>query len=223
MGVKHDALLGPETPRWLRHPATVDPPNSVKEFIERSNAFFEACVDRAERPTITGYALAVGLPGPTSLMRLGQRMPELRYPISRCLAAISYGYETLMTMGGNSSGAQFMLKNIPDFDPDEPEGSPPVQFFNDRKEVLLETEVHGAAGPEGDSELRDADPVEAYVRLLKRTAGPYRRDENTATRNLNQDKSYKRPILRIIENSASEALADDEEPEVVDEPEPGTL
>lgn len=152
-------------PEWKRNPATVNPPAGVEDFIARSNLYFNECADTDSRPTVTGYALSVGLPGPTSLLRLGQRIPELRYVISRCMIAIASGYEELINRG-NASGAIFMLKNIPDFDPDEPVGAPAVQFFNDRKEILLQTNVHGAA--RSDAEFDNEDPIETYVRLLKR-------------------------------------------------------
>ena len=152
-------------PQWRRSPATVDPPNNIEDFINRSNAYFEDCADTDSRPTITGYSLAVGLPGPTSLIRLGQRIPQLRYAISRCLIAIAAGYEDMIGYG-NAAGPLFMLKNIPDFDPDEGVGAPPVQFFNDRKEILLTAEVIGAA--RADSGHDKEDPVDAYVRLIKK-------------------------------------------------------
>lgn len=152
-------------PQWKRNPATVIPPAGVEDFIARSNEYFSECADTDTRPTITGYALAVGLPGPTSLLRLGQRIPELRYVISRCMIAVAAGYEELMGVA-NATGLIFMLKNIPDFDPDEPIGSPAVQFFNDRKEILLHSVVHGAAS--SDAEFKDEDPIDTYVRLLQR-------------------------------------------------------
>jgi hypothetical protein len=152
-------------PQWRRNPATVNPPAGVEDFIARSNQYFEECADTDTRPTLTGYALAVGLPGPTSLLRLGQRIPQLRYVISRCMIAVSVGYEELIGFG-NAAGPMFMLKNIPDFDPDEPLGAPPVQFFNDRKEILLQSNVHGAA--RADKEFEGEDPIETYIRLLQK-------------------------------------------------------
>jgi len=151
-------------PAHRRAPAEINPPKNVDDFIERSNAYFTECAETTTRPTITGYALAVGLPGPTSLIRLGQRVPALRYVISRCMTAVACGYEDMIGYG-NAAGPLFMLKNIPDFDPDEPDGAPPIQFFNDRKEVLLQTEVIGAAYSGEDAE--GEDPVEAYVRLIR--------------------------------------------------------
>ena len=152
-------------PEWKRNPATVNPPAGVEDFITRSHLYFNECADTDTRPTVTGYALSVGLPGPTSLLRLGQRIPELRYVISRCMIAVASGYEELIGFG-NAAGPIFMLKNIPDFDPDEPIGSPAVQFFNDRKEILLHSVVHGAAS--SDAEFKDEDPIDTYVRLLQR-------------------------------------------------------
>lgn len=151
-------------PHWRRSPATVSPPKDVADFIERSNQYFEECADTDSRPTLTGYALAVGLPGPTSLIRLGQRIPELRYAISRCMMVVASNYEDMIGFG-NAAGPMFMLKNIPDFDPDEPIGSPSVQFFNDRKEILLQSNVAGAA--RSDAEHDKEDPLETYVRLIR--------------------------------------------------------
>ena len=166
-------------PAWARAPATVNPPKGLEDFVERSNAYFIECAETDTRPTITGYTLAVGLPGPTSLVRLGQRLPELRYPISRCLAAIAMGYEELIGCGGSPTGPIFMLKNIPDFDPDEPIGAPAVQFFNDRKEVLLQSNVVGAA--RSDSEFDKEDPLETYLRLIRQQGGIDTKTEITIT------------------------------------------
>lgn len=154
-------------PEWLRNPATIQPIEKYEDFIERSNTYFSECLDEDRRPTITGLALAAGLPGPTSLIRLGQRVPALRYAISRCMTAVAHQYEQLIAAGYPSSGAQFMLKNIPDFDPDEPDGSPGVQFFNDRKEVLLMAEVYGAATA-GEDFDETIDPVDVYLSVIKK-------------------------------------------------------
>lgn len=151
-------------PSWRRNPATVVPPSGVEDFVRRSNEYFEECAETDTRATLTGYALAVGLPGPTSLIRLGQRIPELRYPISRCMIAISSQYEEMIGYG-NAAGPMFMLKNIPDFDPEEPIGAPSVQFFNDRKEILLQANVTGVA--RSDAEHDSEDPLETYVRLIR--------------------------------------------------------
>lgn len=158
--------LKPSAPNWLRSPATIVPIESQADFVERANAYFADCLDTETRPTITGFALAVGLPGPTSLIRLGQRIPELRHSISRCMTAVAHGYEAMIGHG-NAAGPMFMLKNIPDFDPDEPVGSPGVQFFNERKEVLLTAEVYGAA-TDAD-EYAEADPLDAYLSIIRRT------------------------------------------------------
>ena len=153
------------TPEWLKSPASIVPIESIDDFTYRADAFFAQCTKDEIRPTITGLCLAVGLPGPTSLIRLGQRIPELRYPISCCMTAIAYGYERLIG-AGSSTGAMFMLKNIPDFDPEESAGSPGVQFFNDRKEILLQTVVEGAV-TKGDSYANDEDPLEVYLSIVQ--------------------------------------------------------
>jgi len=163
-------ILEAPAPDWLRNPATIIPIENWDDFTNRANSYFETCLNDCLRPTITGLALATGLPGPTSLIRLGQRVPELRAVISRCMTAVAHGYEQLIGLGGASAGAQFMLKNIPDFDPEDPVGEPGVQFFNDRKEILLQANVHGAAtmGEDYDS---DIDPVEVYMSVIRKPGG----------------------------------------------------
>lgn len=183
-------------PAWQRRPADVTPPKDIDHFKELANQYFEECADTDTRPTITGFALAVGLPGPTSLIRLGQRIPELRYVISRCMMTVSSHYEEMIGFG-NAAGPMFMLKNIPDFDPDEPIGSPSVQFFNDRKEVLLSSNVVGAA--RSDSEHDKEDPVEAYIRLIKQR-GYIQSDEQPASNVLRttERNTPRRRALTII-------------------------
>lgn len=156
-------------PEWLRRPADIKPITKYEDFANRANDYFTECLETETRPTITGLALATGLPGPTSLIRLGQRIPALRAVISRCMTAVAHQYEQIVASGGASGGAQFMLKNIPDFDPDDPEGSPGVQFFNDRKEILLQAEVFGAAVSGED--YADVDPIEVYLSVIKRSGG----------------------------------------------------
>lgn len=160
-----DVYTPAEPPPWLLRPASTAPLESEDDFINRADQYFEDCNSAGARPTITGLALAVGLPGPTSLIRLGQRVPSLRYPISRCMTAVAHGYEAMIG-DGSPAGAIFMLKNIPDFDPDEPVGSPGVQFFNDRKEVLLTADVYGAASDA--EEYAEMDPLETYLSIVKR-------------------------------------------------------
>lgn len=195
-------------PLWRKNPAILDPPRDVEDFKVRSNRYFEECEMFDMRPTITGYAVAIGLPGPTSLLRLGQRIPELRYIISRCMMTISSHYEDMIT-NGNASGAMFMLKNIPDFDPDEPVGSPAVQFFNDRKEVLLTTNVIGAA--RGGKEHEDEDPLEAYIRVIRNNG--YIGDDNEEPQTalvVNKPKVSRdsRPVRRAL-TIISEGWEDD--------------
>lgn len=182
-------------PSWERNPATVNPPKGVEDFVKRSNAYFEECADLDVRPTITGYALAVGLPGPTSVIRLGQRIPELRYAISRCLALIAKQYED-MVGSGNAAGPLFMLKNIPDFDPDEPVGAPAVQFFNDRREILLQSTVVGAA--RSDSEHDEEDPLDTYLRLI-RNRGTSELKDNTSRQYTSNPAPARRALTIISE------------------------
>lgn len=182
-------------PSWRRNPATVNPPKGIEDFIARANQYFEECAELDDRPTLTGFALAVGLPGPTSLIRLGQRIPELRYALSRCMMTIAAGYEDMMGFG-NASGPLFMLKNIPDFDPDEPIGAPPVQFFNDRKEILLQSVVSGVA--RSDSQYDKEDPLDTYIRLI-RQRGTTTEPESTVIRTVNKVSPPRRSLTIITE------------------------
>lgn len=182
-------------PKWLRTPATASPPDGIEGFIKCSNEYFEECADIDMRPTLTGYALAVGLPGPTSLLRLGQRVPELRYAISRCMMAVAHGYEEMIG-SGNAAGPMFMLKNIPDYDPDEPVGAPSVQFFNDRKEILLQSNVVGAA--RSDSEYDNEDPLDTYLRLIKLRGQSCDASERSERASGNPSRLTQRRALTII-------------------------
>ena len=188
-----------EAPEWMRNPATIQPITKLSDFSDRANGYFETCLDTDIRPTITGLALATGLPGPTSLIRLGQRIPELRHVISRCMTAVAHGYEQLVSMGGASSGAQFMLKNIPDFDPEDPEGAPGVQFFNDRKEILLQSEVYGAAS-EGADYDSDVDPVEVYMSIVKKPGGVKHMSSITSKLAGSGSPSTRQRLFAIIES-----------------------
>ena len=192
----------PETyaPDWLRNPATIQPIVNFSDFTDRANLYFEECHEQILRPTITGLALATGLPGPTSLIRLGQRVPELRAMISRCMTAVAHGYEQLIGLGGASAGAQFMLKNIPDFDPEDPVGEPGVQFFNDRKEILLQADVYGAA-TSGENYDTDVDPVEVYMSVIRKPGGMGKISsvQNDPTKNM----SPQQRLFSIIEPGES--------------------
>ena len=192
MDIEHNTKI---VPAWRRKPASVKPPTGIEDFINRSNAYFEDCADTDTRPTVTGYSVAVGLPGPTSLIRLGQRIPQLRYTISQCLMVISLGYEEMIG-SGNAAGPLFMLKNIPDFDPDEQVGSPPALFFNERKEIALTVDVAGAA--RADEEFDNEDPLDTYVRLIKQNGVPIKQDEENITKVFTQKVIPARKALTII-------------------------
>jgi hypothetical protein len=149
---------------WLTRPADFVPLSDLRQIQNRANDYFTTCYERDIRPTLTGLSLAVGVPGPTSLQRLAQRRPELRWMISRCLTAVAHSYETMIAEGGSPAGPTFMLKQIPEFDPDEPAGSKPVQYWTDRRELVINARVHGARRPEDEgSELT---PRESYLRVI---------------------------------------------------------
>jgi hypothetical protein len=109
------------------------------------------------------------------------------------MMAVSVGYEEMIG-NGNSTGAMFMLKNIPDFDPDEPVGSPPVQFFNDRREILLQSNVHGVASTEVEGE----DPIETYIRVLQKRGYIAGEESSTTVFKNPTPKSPQRRALTII-------------------------
>lgn len=202
--------LGPDEkpiaapPLWQKNPATVVPLKSIKEFETRANLYFEACIERDERPTITGFSLAIGLPGPTTVLRLGQRVPEIRYALSRCITAIAHEYEQMIG-AGQATGPMFMLKNLPDFDPEEPDGEPAVLFFNDRKEITLTANVVGAA--ESGDGFEELDPLDVYLSVIK---NPIRGKASTTPLLAREEAIKSRPMMfRIIDQAKT--LEEDEE------------
>ena len=186
------------TPDWLSKPASIEPIESISKFKDKANSYFSECIDIEIRSTITGFCLAVGLPGPTSLIRLGQRVPELRHTISCCMTAIAHGYEQMIG-DGNATGPLFMLKNIPDFDPEEPVGSPGVQFFNDKKEILLHTDVAGAVSAGADFD-DDIDPLDIYLSIIRKQGSTIKNPVGTDVKSGLPKSPGSRPtqLLRII-------------------------
>jgi len=193
------------TPKWLCNPASIEPIESISKFKDKANSYFSECIDIEIRSTITGFCLAVGLPGPTSLIRLGQRVPELRHTISCCMTAISHGYEQMIGTG-NAAGPLFMLKNIPDFDPEEPIGSPGVQFFNDKKEILLHTDVIGAVST-GEDYDSDVDPLDIYLSIIQKQNSTIKRSVGEDVKSgimANRLSSKPTQLLRIINEVEAE-------------------
>lgn len=190
------------SPGWWTAPASVVPLKSIEDFPVRADAYFNDCNQREERATLTGFCIAIGLPGPTSLLRLGQRVPELRAVISRCCTRIAAGYEAMIGTG-QSAGPLFMLKNIPDYDPEDPEGAPAVLFFEDRKEIVF-NDVTGAAG---QAEEFEGDALSTYLSIIKRTR------PRELTRSSSSDSTRSQRLLRILspeEVSALEAADSDD-------------
>jgi hypothetical protein len=142
-------------------PATYNTFETKEEFEAAANEYFERCFLTKTPPRLNGLALALGCPGPASLQRLAMRKPELREIISRCLTAVANAYECVE---GNSVLAMFMLKHIPEFDVLEPEGTAPLQYFKDRQEVNVYSQVTGVI----DHSIKGAhlSPREAYYRLI---------------------------------------------------------
>lgn len=149
---------------WLRNPVRRAERYDEDELIRRANAYFAACVDNDEQPRLTGLTLALNLPGPASLTRLAMRNPEWRHIVSQCMTAVAHGYECMIQAGVNPAGAVFMLKQIPEFDPEEPVGTKPIQYFTEKREILLDARVHGAV--ELHNAGADLTPREAYLRVI---------------------------------------------------------
>jgi len=149
---------------WLVRPADAVPLNDIGQIKEQANQYFEFCAANGIRPRLMGLALALGVEGPVSLQRMAMRRPELRYILSRCLAAVAYGYEEDIESGA-SQGAIFMLKHIPEFDSYEsPVGVKPIQYFSDRREVNVNTRVAGVRTLEHEGS--DLSPEEVYFNLI---------------------------------------------------------
>jgi hypothetical protein len=195
-----ESVVPAPAPEWWTGPASVKPLESIEAFPSRADAYFKDCEQRETRATLTGFCVAIGLPGPTSLLRLGQRVPELRATISRCCTRIAAGYEAMIG-SGQSAGPIFMLKNIPDYDPEDPEGAPAVLFFEDRKEIVFQ-DVTGAAGQEDFQ----GDALAAYLSIIKRSR------PRELVRSASDSPSRPQRMLRILspeEVSAIEADSND--------------
>ena len=149
---------------WIAEPIRRAERYDEDELIRRANIYFRHCADNGEQPRLTGLALALNLPGPAAITRLAMRNPEWRHVISQCMTAVAFGYESMIQAGVNPSGAIFMLKQIPEFDPEEPAGSKPLQYFTDKREVLLEARVYGAV--ELNTEGGKLTPREAYLKII---------------------------------------------------------
>jgi hypothetical protein len=92
------------------------------------------------------------------------RNPEWRHIVSQCMTAVAHAYECMIQPGVNPAGAVFMLKQIPEFDPEEPVGTKPIQYFTEKREILLDARVHGAV--ELHNTGADLTPREAYLRVI---------------------------------------------------------
>lgn len=140
--------------------------STPEEFAEAANAYFESCAAIDSRPNLTGLVLALGLPGPTSLYRLARRAPQYRFFVTRCITAISYGYEQMLE---GTKGAVYALKHLQDFDPEDTAGAPAVPFWQDKKELVIEATVPGMIDPR--TQGREMTPEEAYYTLIQGKKG----------------------------------------------------
>ena len=89
-----------------------------------------------------------------------------------------------------------MLKNIPDFDPEESAGAPPIQFFNDRKEILLNSTVTGAAS--SGENFDDEDPLETYIKLISQTGARRASFDTPVDAKLLMKPGRRGSVLRIL-------------------------
>lgn len=149
---------------WLLRPADPVKASDLTDIQNLANNYFTRCFETQQKPTLTGLALCLGVGGPTALQRLAQRRPELRWMVSRCLTAVAHSYETMIAEGSNPSGPIFMLKHLPEFDPDDPAGAKPVQYWNEKRELLINARVHGAKDPQEESS--GLSPKEVYLRII---------------------------------------------------------
>jgi len=119
------------------------------------------------------------------------------------MTAIAPGYEQMIGTG-NAAGPLFMLKNIPDFDPEESIGSPGVQFFNDKKEILLHADVTGAvsAGEDFDG---DVDPLDIYLSIIQRQNSTIKESVGVDVKSSGlRSRSRPTQLLRIINETEIE-------------------
>lgn len=147
---------------FLRRPADLQPAFGLEEIKARANEYFTRCADHGIYPNLSGLALALGLPSAASVERLGRRRPEVRQAISNCITALSFYQEHGMIHGQvKPQVGTFLLKHLQAFDTEEPEGAPPVRFWDDSQRHTVEVTgvVEHRAG-------QDMTPEEAYLFVL---------------------------------------------------------
>ena len=151
-------------PICLREPATAIHLKTVEEYTEAANAYFRHCYDNDVHPRLASFALAIGLPGVSSVHRLGRRRPDLREIISRCITTIASWYEEELSTSV-SKGAIFALKHLHDFDLEEEAGAPALPFWQEKKEIVLENRIVGVQVLEEKG--KEYSPQEAYMRIVR--------------------------------------------------------
>lgn len=154
----------PTRPVCLREPANTIRLQTPEEYKEAANSYFRHCYDNDVHPRLTSFALALGLPGVSSVHRLARRRPDLREIVSRCVTAIAAYYEEELSTS-NSRGAMFALKHLGDFDLEEEAGSPQLPFWQDRREVVIENRITGVQVLEEKG--KEYSPEEAYMRIVR--------------------------------------------------------
>ena len=173
----------------LRNPATVVRLETIDDYKRAINEYFEWCFDRDVQPRIASLALALGLPGISSIHRLARRNPELREIISRAVTAISAWYEEGLSTSA-SKGAIFALTHLGDFDLEEDPHAPEVHFWNEKpKNLIVENRIVGIKSLEDQGS--QYSPQEAYMKLVQgETIVEISQDEMKAQRD---DEPRKRP------------------------------
>lgn len=196
-------MVAPEdVPDWMVQPATPVSPLTDKEIIERANAYFKRCYEQEEIPRLTEFALALGLPGVSSIYRLGRRRADLAWSLSRCITVIASHFERMLHEGGSyTKGAIFMLKHLRDFDPTDGPGAPEMVFWRDTQHVEVDSHISGVERAEDKGKELTAE--EAYMTLIQGGSGEI----------LELVKKKAVPAEATPTNTLSQALAKIEEAE----------
>jgi hypothetical protein len=84
---------------------------SPEQFEERSEAYFDYCLENEEPPTASGLAWHLGFASRQSLWDY-KKDDAYKQLISRAMLFVEYGYERQMANGRGDGGIVFALKNF---------------------------------------------------------------------------------------------------------------
>jgi hypothetical protein len=84
---------------------------SPEQFEERSEAYFDYCLENKEPPTASGLAWHLGFASRQSLWDY-KKDDAYKQLISRAMLFVEYGYERQMANGRGDGGIVFALKNF---------------------------------------------------------------------------------------------------------------